>query len=214
MRQNENTVLIGTKNILVPYKPEHVPVYHEWMKDPFLQEMTASEPLTLEQEFDMQRSWHLDTNKCTFIVLARDGLGDGDAFSTVKQRAKMLGDVNLFFNDEEDMSTAEIEIMIAEPEYRRNGHGREALLLMMAYAYHVLHVRRFQAKVSAQNEASISLFKKLGYKQIAYVKVFDEVTLEMAETNESAGEEEGRLKRLLEGVWGSTKQDVYEPIEG
>lgn len=30
------------------------------MKSPELQQLTASEPLTLEQEFDMQRSWRED----------------------------------------------------------------------------------------------------------------------------------------------------------
>ncbi len=32
---------------LVPYIPGHVPKYHEWMKTDELQELTASEPLTL-----------------------------------------------------------------------------------------------------------------------------------------------------------------------
>lgn len=30
------------------------------MKSPELQQLTASEPLTLEQEYDMQRSWRED----------------------------------------------------------------------------------------------------------------------------------------------------------
>ena len=34
--------------------------YHEWMKSPELQQLTASEPLSLEQEHDMQRSWRED----------------------------------------------------------------------------------------------------------------------------------------------------------
>lgn len=34
--------------------------YHEWMKSPELQQLTASEPLTLEQEYDMQKSWRED----------------------------------------------------------------------------------------------------------------------------------------------------------
>lgn len=34
--------------------------YHEWMKSPELQQLTASEPLTLDQEYDMQKSWRED----------------------------------------------------------------------------------------------------------------------------------------------------------
>lgn len=34
--------------------------YHGWMKSPELQQLTASEPLTLEQEYLMQKSWRQD----------------------------------------------------------------------------------------------------------------------------------------------------------
>lgn len=43
-------------------RKEHVPTYHEWMKDPIIQEQTASEPLSLEEEYEMQRSWAEDTD--------------------------------------------------------------------------------------------------------------------------------------------------------
>lgn len=42
--------------------------------------------------------------------------------------------MNLFLNDpDDDLSVAEIEIMVAEPACRRRGLGREATRLMMAY---------------------------------------------------------------------------------
>jgi hypothetical protein len=46
----------------------------------------------------------------------------------------MVGDVNIFFNDpDQDATFGEIEVMIAEPEYRRTSRGREALKIIMGY---------------------------------------------------------------------------------
>lgn len=46
----------------------------------------------------------------------------------------MIGDVNIFFNDQDqDPTFGEIEVMIAEPDFRRTGRGREALQIIMGY---------------------------------------------------------------------------------
>ncbi|XP_067100830.1 N-acetyltransferase 9 isoform X1 [Osmerus mordax] len=60
MRINEDTLLEGKNVVLVPYNADHVPRYHQWMESSELQQLTASEPLTLEQEYDMQSSWRED----------------------------------------------------------------------------------------------------------------------------------------------------------
>lgn len=52
--------LEGERVILVPYMKGHVPKYHEWMQDPALLQATGSEPLTLDQEYQMQLSWNQD----------------------------------------------------------------------------------------------------------------------------------------------------------
>eukprot|EP00955_Chlamydomonas_euryale_P081671 363611-Chlamydomonas_euryale.AAC.12 len=46
MRANRNLVIDGGSVTLVPYRQEHVDLYHKWMTDPVLQQMTESEPLT------------------------------------------------------------------------------------------------------------------------------------------------------------------------
>ena len=72
MRLNYETVLVGRRVVLVPYRPEHLPTYHKWMQDPHLLEMTGSEPLSMEEEVAMQKEWRDDDMKCTFIVLDRE----------------------------------------------------------------------------------------------------------------------------------------------
>ena len=51
----------GNRVMLVPYAEAHVPTYHAWMQDPLLLDATASEPLTLQQEYQMQLSWAADS---------------------------------------------------------------------------------------------------------------------------------------------------------
>ncbi|KAM3591821.1 uncharacterized protein V6R79_007929 [Siganus canaliculatus] len=174
MKINENTLLEGHKVVLVPYNTDHVPRYHEWMKSPELQQLTASEPLTLEQEYDMQRSWREDNDKCTFIILDKQLWAD----RSVEEVQCMVGDVNIFLTDPTDPTLAELEIMIAEPSYRGRGIGKEVTRMMMQYGVTKLGVKKFQAKIGLDNETSIAMFKKLHFQEASVCKVFKEVTLE------------------------------------
>ena len=72
MRINENTVLLGELVALVPYKKHHVARYNFWMQQKELLELTASEPLSLDEEYEMQTLWHLDDKKLTFIILDKE----------------------------------------------------------------------------------------------------------------------------------------------
>ncbi|XP_022379039.1 N-acetyltransferase 9 isoform X3 [Enhydra lutris kenyoni] len=171
MRLNENTLLLGKKVVLVPYTAEHVPRYHEWMRSEELRRLTASEPLTLEQEHSMQRSWREDADKCTFIVLDAE---KWQARPSTTEESCMAGDVNLFLTDLGDPSLGEIEVMIAEPSCRRRGFGTEAVIMMMSYG-----LTKFEAKIGQGNEPSIRMFQKLHFEQVAVSSVFQEVTLRL-----------------------------------
>ncbi|KAH7915638.1 GNAT domain-containing protein [Hygrophoropsis aurantiaca] len=193
-----DAVLVGKKVVLVPYKAEHVEKYHEWMTDPVLRELTASEPLTLEEEYEMQKKWRDDPDKLTFIILAHE---HGKHFSSLP----MAGDVNLFLKgspDDEDFE-AEAEIMIADFTYRRQGFAHEALQLMLSYVTaspsyfgqsdigdcdsvppspFPIQPTSLVVRISQSNTASISLFEQLGFTTVKVVKVFEEVEMRFLPT--------------------------------
>lgn len=176
MRDNWNISLSHHLVNLVPYQRKFVEKYHEWMSDRDILEQTASEPLSIQEEYDMQRTWLEDPNKCTFIILS---------CGTGSELERMVGDVNLFMHDVEDRLNAEIEIMIASPLHRRKGYGRDSVLLMMRYGIVNLHIRRFFAKISYSNDQSIKLFTSLGFKEINYVPAFQEYELEFVCSEEN-----------------------------
>ncbi|KAJ6080072.1 hypothetical protein N7467_009825 [Penicillium canescens] len=148
MLLNANIALSSSKALLVPYSSWHVPQYHEWMKDPEIQEATASEPLTLEEEYNMQLSWRTDADKLTFIVcrpLSTASTPEEEPSQHQLQTESdgppnMVGDINLFLRiDDGEQGNSppkilgEIELMIAEKNNQRRGFGRAALLMFMRY---------------------------------------------------------------------------------
>ncbi|KAF3976109.1 hypothetical protein ACB098_06G084300 [Castanea mollissima] len=179
--EKKRVSLEGKKVIMVPYMEAHVPKYHEWMQDPALLQATASEPLTLQQEFQMQLTWTQDPNKQTFIVLDRE-MVVGEFIHGDPHVEAMVGDVNLYMNNFDDPNMAEIEIMIAEPKSRGKGLGKESVLLMMNFAVESLGIHIFRAKIGESNGASLTLFRKLGFKEASYSEIFKEVTLELQVT--------------------------------
>ena len=170
MRANAALTLAGERVVLVPYTRRHVPTYHAWMQSPELLAATASEPLSLEAEYAMCASWREDEDKCTFIILDRAAAADAAAPGD----EAMVGDVNLFLNDDEDASAAEIEVMVAVHSARRRGCAAEALTLLQAWSAGALGLRRFRAKIGHANTASLALFARLGYERVSSSAVFEE----------------------------------------
>ncbi|KAH6611418.1 hypothetical protein Trco_001438 [Trichoderma cornu-damae] len=119
-----------------------------------IQEATASEPLTLEEEYDNQQSWRTSHDKLTFIACEPPSGGDDARVVEAKvddAAGKMRGDINFFLHvddedddDEDEEATGrrqsletclrgEVDVMIAAKEHRGRGAGEAAVRALLAY---------------------------------------------------------------------------------
>ncbi|KAL7893779.1 tRNA synthetases class I (M) domain-containing protein [Trichoderma sp. TUCIM 5745] len=117
-----------------------------------IQEATASEPMTLEEEYENQQSWRTSHDKLTFIIceaLSGEQRSDDARVVTAKvddSSDNMKGDVNFFLyldDDDEDGAEqregsqiglrGEIDVMIAGQQHRGKGTGEAAVRTMLAY---------------------------------------------------------------------------------
>lgn len=97
---------------MIPYTAEHVEEYNKWLLCPIIQELTETEPCSLEEEFSFQREWEQDNQKTSngmnfvvyyiFIELIK--------LIRLKEDGRVIGDVNLFFQED---GSVEINLMIA-----------------------------------------------------------------------------------------------------
>jgi len=129
------------------------------MQDEEIQRLTASEPLTLAQEYSMQATWRNDGDKLTFIICLAPSLPSSPTSSNKITAGvqdapdRMVGDVNLFLyahspenedeneDDDTDAETGvvgELEIMIASKPARGRGLAYSTLTTFLTYITHNL----------------------------------------------------------------------------
>ncbi|CAH1400506.1 unnamed protein product [Nezara viridula] len=172
MKLNSEIQIIGTKIILVPYRKKHVEKYHDWMESEELRKQTASERLSLEEEYEMQQTWLNDEEKCTFIVLDKKLMEESN-----NEIVSMIGDANLYIRKDGENVIGEIGLMIAEPSFRSCGRGSEAALFILRYGVENIGVNKYLAVISSDNKTSINLFGKFNFVKENESEVFQEVTL-------------------------------------
>ncbi|MCX2719357.1 GNAT family N-acetyltransferase [Lentiprolixibacter aurantiacus] len=77
---------------------------------------------------------------------------------------KLLGLIDIFDFDPKN-SRAGVGLVVSDPASRNHGYGREALELVIDYAFYTLNMRQLYAHIGEQNAQSIHLFTKLGFEK-------------------------------------------------
>ena len=93
---------------------------------------------------------------------------------------------------------AEIDIMIAKNECRRQGFAYTASIIMLLYGVKKLNVQRFFAKINEDNIPSIRLFQRLGFVQCNYAACFKQIEFELCKSSDDM---ECYLQEKLQGCY-------------
>jgi RimJ/RimL family protein N-acetyltransferase len=169
------------------------------MQDPELQKATASEPLTLSEEYAMQTSWREDADKLTFIACTAPPASLPSPSTIESQKhdtpSTMIGDVNLFLtpDDEDEDEDAEeseeehadktaaligeIEIMIAAPTHQNRGLGHSILLTFLWYITSC--VQQITDQYSGSQRTSLKYLRvKIDKDNLRSIKLFEKAGFE------------------------------------
>ncbi|KAL2191824.1 hypothetical protein L209DRAFT_700289 [Thermothelomyces heterothallicus CBS 203.75] len=214
MRLNEFTAVSTARALLVPYDRRHVLTYHAWMEDPAIQEATASEPLTLEEEYENQESWRASHDKLTFIVCQPLAAVEGGEGGTVQAGGpdapeRMVGDVNLFLYPYEDEGSiaavpgavpefcvGEVDIMIADRQHRGKGLGRAVVQAFLYYVHRHLDgiMREYAEDKDMTSPPRLKLLKaKINQNNKTSIALFERLGFEQ----EGAVDYFGEVKLVL-----------------
>jgi diamine N-acetyltransferase len=100
-----------------------------------------------------------------------------------------VGAVDLFDFDPQNLR-AEVGIIIYAPPFRRKGYATQAMRQLIRYAAGALQLHQLHCSVAESNEASVALFRKVGF-EISGVKK------DWRKTSQHAFENELLMQRFL-----------------
>ena len=139
-------ILVGKKVTLKPILDDEFYLrYYEWLRDPEIIKGIGGENMPLEEIIKLHSIWREDPSNLTLGIY--------------EKTEKPIGDINLF-DSEEFKIGPEIAIMVGA---RKKGFGKEALNLMIKYAFDSINVPQINLTVYKNNPA-LNLYSSLGFK--------------------------------------------------
>jgi diamine N-acetyltransferase len=140
---------------LVPVEPEHLELLYKWENHPDVWRVSNTRvPLSKFALAKYIENSHRDIWESREQRLVIE----------LNENKKAVGTIELFDFDPYH-SRAGIGVMVFDAEDRRKGYASSAILLLMQYAKNELGIQQLYANIAQSNNASISMFEKLGFEQ-------------------------------------------------
>lgn len=159
---------------LVPFFPQFIPLYTQWLSDPLTQRETCSEGVCLKDIQSMQERYAGEgPDLCLIIYSGPSPL----SLPPQEMISGLVGDVSLFGEGE----AFEVNIMIGDRGRRRQGLGRGALQTVI----HWLRQggwpdkKALLAKIDLDNAPSLAFFKEMGFQKVKDIEAFKQVELKL-----------------------------------
>ena len=145
--------LVGERIELRRHVRKNYRLYGEWYGD---------------QEIWRLTSWaasHLSPSAAERLFEDRELSSTEDSFAIhLKDEEDPIGVVSLM-NISEANASAELSVIVGDPEDRHRGYGAEAMSMLLDYAFEELGLNRVGLSVFAFNEEAISTYEKLGFRE-------------------------------------------------
>ena len=145
--------VVGQQVLLREYQMEDLPYASLWVNDPETTAMLSHRflpPQSFEDTEGFFRSVVEGRNPGYHFVIAR------------KEGGEYLGQVDLFSLQQVDR-TAELGVVIGEARHRGKGYGREAVSLILSYAFRQCNLHRVYLTVLAENLGAIRCYEACGF---------------------------------------------------
>lgn len=146
-------MIIGKRTRLRGIEREDVPRFVEWLNDPeVVRGISLVVPLSTVQEqnwFDNLRSKPIEEHPLGIEIQTPSGW-------------TLIGNISLMNIAWKD-HLAEVGIFIGDKRYWNQGYGRDAMVLMLRYAFFTLGLNRVYLRVFETNPRAVHSYEKAGF---------------------------------------------------
>ena len=143
--------LQGDKTFLRAVEPHDVEHFFRWENDTDI--WLVSGTTSPFSRNDLER----------YVRGIRDIYSDKQLRMVICTDERPIGSIDLFDFDPTHLR-AGIGILIGDASLRGKGYAEDALMVIIKYGFEVLHLHQLYANIPANNEPSIALFEKVGFK--------------------------------------------------
>ncbi|PWM79666.1 MAG: hypothetical protein DBY32_02035 [Phascolarctobacterium sp.] len=146
--------LIGRKVILRAIEEEDLELFRNMLNSPELENLIVPWYLPISQK-----------DQCEWFKNTKNNLNHIRYVIALKENDKAIGTIGLFNIDWKNGYVYGTGIRIFENNYRKQGIGYDSLMTLLKYAFEELRLNRIDFEALANNNASINLYLKAGFKR-------------------------------------------------